>query len=235
MSTVQNNVFDLDERVSMSDLRQPRIAINVMRARLTVVGFNIAIVSFQVSELFGMQGGISIPGFTHLVHFRADMALLMALVFSLMALVAFIASSSIDDVGHCDHWSFIAGDLLMYLGLANAVTGFFSPLNEAFRLASAEAMKQQIDITSFGIVIMLLGGVTWFMTIYLGPLVTLCRSPFSRVTNASLAFCYLFSLLLIFGLYHQVFLFEVLTTQGRLNNKQGLVLYLYEFVQPFIW
>ena len=28
-----------------------RVAVNVMRARLTVLGFNIAIVSFQISQL----------------------------------------------------------------------------------------------------------------------------------------------------------------------------------------
>lgn len=33
-----------------------RIAVNVMRACLTVIGFNIAIVSFQISQLYRMSG-----------------------------------------------------------------------------------------------------------------------------------------------------------------------------------
>ena len=36
--------------MSESD-KQVRVAVNVMRARLTVIGFNIAIVSFQIAQL----------------------------------------------------------------------------------------------------------------------------------------------------------------------------------------
>ncbi len=37
----------------MSEDRKPvRVAVNVMRARLTVIGFNIAIVSFQINQLY---------------------------------------------------------------------------------------------------------------------------------------------------------------------------------------
>ncbi|RLC11328.1 MAG: hypothetical protein DRI24_18945, partial [Deltaproteobacteria bacterium] len=36
----------------MPETRIPvRVAVNVMRARLTVIGFNIAIVSFQITQL----------------------------------------------------------------------------------------------------------------------------------------------------------------------------------------
>ena len=108
---------------------QVRVAVNVMRARLTVIGFNIAIVSFQLVYLYRLSGGIKVPGMDHSVHLTADIALLMALALSLTALVAFIMSCAMDEIGVCTHWSLVAGDLLMYLALAYTVAGFFSPLS----------------------------------------------------------------------------------------------------------
>jgi len=38
--------------------RQVRIAVNVMRARLTVVGFNLAIIAFQLGVLPKLPGAV---------------------------------------------------------------------------------------------------------------------------------------------------------------------------------
>ena len=90
---------------------QVRVAVNVMRARLTVIGFNIAIVSFQIANLYRSSGGLEVPGVDHAVHVGPSMALFMALGLSLIALVAYIMSSAahltdgqerISDRGHLD-------------------------------------------------------------------------------------------------------------------------------------
>ena len=65
--------------------KQVRVAVNVMRARLTVIGFNIAIVAFQIARLNTETGGIRVPGMDRAVHVVADMALFMALALSLTA------------------------------------------------------------------------------------------------------------------------------------------------------
>jgi hypothetical protein len=84
----------------MPENRWPvRVAVNVMRARLTVIGFNIAIVSFQIAQLYRVSGGLRVPGVDHAVHLGADMSLFMALALSLVALVAFIMSGAFDEVG----------------------------------------------------------------------------------------------------------------------------------------
>ncbi|MGV2986054.1 hypothetical protein ACE1OE_00315 [Vibrio sp. E150_011] len=216
----------------MTDTLRIGIAINVMRARLTVVGFNIAIVSFQISELLNMKGGISVPGLTHTVHFRADMALFLSLACSLLAIVAFLNSCAIDDTGTCDHWSFIVGDLLMYFGLANAVTGFFAPLNEQFLLAIQLAPSQEIQITIFRKAIYYLGATAWFVTLYIGPLVTLIRSPFPKTINRYLGLSYILMLAAITWLNYQAFVFEAFNTQTK-----GLAIphYLSELFQPIVW
>ncbi|WP_220718761.1 hypothetical protein [Agarivorans litoreus] len=216
----------------MTDTPRIRIAINVMRARLTVVGFNIAIVSFQISDLAKMAGGMPVPGLDHAIHFRADMALFMALAFSLLSLVAFISSSAIDEAGTCDHWSFIVGDLLMYLGLANTVTGFFSPLSQEFLLVAKQWPAQELPIAMFRKSIMILGSLAWFSAIYLGPAVTLIRSPFHQRINVILLVVYVLLLIMVFWINYQVYLFEVINTVGITFSP---IKFLYEFIQPVVW
>ena len=42
-----------------------RVGVNVMRARLTIIGFNIAIVSFQIAILNRVPGGVRVAGLEH--------------------------------------------------------------------------------------------------------------------------------------------------------------------------
>ena len=59
------------KRAMSEDFKPVRVAVNVMRARLTVIGFNIAIVSFQLPQLYGQSGGIELTGMDHAVHVTA--------------------------------------------------------------------------------------------------------------------------------------------------------------------
>lgn len=209
-----------------------RIAINVMRARLTVIGFNIAIVSFQISQLRYDAGGIKVSGVDHMVHVGADMALFMALALSLIALVAFIISSSLDEVGYCTHWSLVAGDLLMYLGLAQTMTGFFAPLAASIAIFSAKLPDQAVAIQILQTAVLITGGIGWFLATYIGPVVSLMRSPFPRTTNIMLGFVYLIILLLLFLVNTQSLLVE---TMDRGSGSKLVIGFLKEFVQPLRW
>ena len=75
-----------------------RVGVNVMRARLTIIGFNIAIVSFQIAILNRVPGGVRVAGLEHRVHVGADIALFIALALSLVAMIAYIMSSAFDEV-----------------------------------------------------------------------------------------------------------------------------------------
>lgn len=209
-----------------------RIAINVMRARLTIVGFIIAIVSFQISTLFNIDGGIALPGVNHGIHIRADMALFVALALSVISLTCFIGSSTMDELGACDHWLFVVGDLLMYLALASAITGFFMPLTEQFSFIAMQAPMQKSQLSMFRLAIVTLGSIAWFAAVYLGPIVSLLRSPFTKKTNISLRFGYLALLVGLFWFNHQVLLFEASYLPKPLPSQ---VNYWYELLQPLTW
>ena len=211
---------------------QVRVAVNVMRARLTVIGFNIAIVSFQIAQLYRLSGGLKVPGMDHPVHLGADMSLFMALALSLTALVAFIVSCALDEVGVCTHWSLLAGDLLMYLGLAHTVAGFFAPLGMAIEIFSGTLPDRVSQISMLHGASVIAGGVAWFSATYAGPVVSLVRSPFRRRTTIALGIAYSVVLLALAYVSSQA---AELEAAGS-TDEVGLVLsVLRELVQPFRW
>ena len=209
-----------------------RVAVNVMRARLTVIGFNIAIVSFQIVNLYEVSGGLRVPGVDHAVHVEADIALFMALALSLIALVAFIMSSAYDEVGVCTHWLLVAGDLLMYLALAHTVAGFFQPWNAALEIFATKVPDQARQIGTLHAAMAIAGGTAWFLAAYAGPVVALVRSPFQRRTNIALGFAYLVLLFVLAYVNAQAVGVEA----AGAGDVPGMIYsVLRELVQPFRW
>ena len=209
-----------------------QIAVNIMRARLTVIGFNIAIVSFQIVHLNSLSGGIQVPGINHNIHVGADIALFMALALSLLAMIAFLVSSPFDEVGVCNHWSFLAGDLLMYLGLAHTVSGFFAPLGLAITALVAKLPDYATEMFFLHGAVLFAGGMAWFIAIYVGPLASLLRSPFSRPINITLGIAYLSLLLGLSWVSSQAALIEF---AGSGEKSGAVARTLTELVQPFWW
>jgi len=209
-----------------------RVAVNVMRARLTVIGFNIAIVAFQIVNLYGLSGGIRVPGVGHAVHVGAEMALFMALALSIIALVAFIMSGAFDEVGFCTHWTLVAGDLLMYLALAPTAAGFFAPLTTSIEIFSAKLPDKASEIAILHIASLVAGGVAWFFATYVGPVVSLVRSPFHRRTNIALGIAYLVVLVALSWVSSHAARVEAI---GSGDGPGLMISVLRELVQPFRW
>jgi hypothetical protein len=223
----------LSEKKLMPENPKPvRVAVNVMRARLTVIGFNIAIVSFQISQLYRLSGGVRVPGLDYTVHLGADMSLFMALALSLIALVVFIMSCAFDEVGVCTHWSLVAGDLLMYLALAHTVAGFFAPLEAAIETLPGRLPDRASEIAIIHTATLVAGGVAWFLATYAGPAVSLLRSPFQRRTNIALGVAYLVVLLAFCWVNSHTVQVETIGS----GDAPGLIIsVLRELVQPFRW
>lgn len=205
----------------------PRIAINVMRARLTVVAFNLAIVSLQLAVLPRLPGAVELPGSSLSLHLSTDITLLIGLALSVISLVLFIASSEFDEQGTCTHWGLVAGDLFMYLGLAHSVSGFFAP----FSVLLQQSTLQGVGLLHTGLVVT--GGAAWFLATYLGPVVSLRRSPFSPAVNRGLWTGYVLLLLFVAAVAGQA---ERLHAQQVGAEPPGAVsATLGELVQPLHW
>jgi len=210
---------------------QVRVAVNVMRARQTVIGFNIAIVSFQIAQLYHSVGGIKVSGFEHQIHVTAELALFMSLALSLIALTAMTMSSLMDEVGVCTHWSLLVGDLLMYLALAYTLSGFFAPLVDSMRVFTENLPVQGAQAVILQKAVLITAGAAWFMAMYVAPLASLVRSPFSRMTNLSLGLAYIALLLVLAWVNAQASLIE----SQNLGNPSAFITMLSELTQPFQW
>ena len=208
-----------------------RVAVNVMRARQTVIGFNIAIVSFQITQLYHSGGGIKVPGFEHQVHVTAELALFMSLAISLVALIAMTSSSLMDEVGVCTHWSLLVGEVLMYLALAYTLSGFFAPLGESMRVFTTNLPDKGTQAVILQKAVLSMAAVAWFLAIYIAPLYSLLRSPFSRVTTFSVGLMYVALLLVLAWVNAQAAIIE-----APVNDNSGFYRYLLnELIQPLYW
>ncbi len=179
----------------MSEARPVRVAINVMRARLTVVGFTLVIITFQLSVVGRLPGAVELPNTGIALHIVSDIALLIGLALSLIAMVSFIASSQFDQQGSCNHWALLAGDLLMYLALAHCVAGFFGPVLYVLDQATLSVASQAAELSTVRMAAVVAGGCAWFVVTYVGPLVSLLRSPFGKRVTIILGSLYLLLLL----------------------------------------
>ena len=212
------------------ELHDIKIAVNVMRARLTVIGFNIAVVSFQLDRLKTLPGGVNLSGLESPIHVGSHVSLLLAIPVSMAAIVGYIFSSRYDEIGICTSWSIVAADILMFMGLALTIAGFFSPLESSMDVMVAGAAEQSAHLLILHDSLLILGGISWFLAAYVGPVRALWQSPFPRVTNICLAFGYLviFSYL---GLISATANAIDAGSTGGLTIAQLAI----EFVQPLRW
>ena len=162
---------------------QPRVAVNAIRARLTILGFNLAISTFQISNTHVLGGGSNLEGFETNVHLDAGTTLLTGVALSIASIVAFITSSALDREGTCDHRPLLAGDLMMYLALAKTVTGFFGPYLSLIQGVSMQTQAEQEALSAIRIGLAVAGSAPWILATYVGPIVSLVRSTHGRVTK----------------------------------------------------
>ena len=209
-----------------------RIAINVMRARLTLVGFNLAIITFQLGLLPRFPGAIKFPNTTVPVHLGTDITLLMGLGLSVIAMVSFILSSAFDEQGTCTHWTILVGDVFMYLGLAQSVSGFFSPFMQVLNQVTLDLPAQAQELATVRMGLLFAGGCAWFLAAYLGPAVSLLRSPFEWRITIAVGVAYLLVLLLLAYLGSQAVALEAARAGIEVSPAPTL---LNELLQPLRW
>ncbi len=201
-----------------------------MRARLTVIGFNIAVVSFQLDRLSIMPGGVDIPGFQNPLHAGSNVSLLLAIPVSMAAIVGYIFSSEYDETGTCTSWSIVAADILLYLGLALTIAGFFSPIGVALNVVEANANDPVAHLIFVAKSLVFIGGISWFLAAYVGPVRALWKSPFPRLIN----FCLTLAYMMVFG-----YLGFISASANAVDTNSAtaitLTQWLIEFAQPFRW
>lgn len=150
------------------------IAVNTMRARLTVLGFNLAIITFQIGLVLDadMKGadGVTSPFYG----FSLGLALLLGALVTIVSLVVFIASARLNREGTCDVHLVIAGDLLMYLSLLMTLFVFIDPYQA--ELDQIALRLSHDDLEMIHGIIRNFGSLAWLGAGYLAPGLLLLRT-----------------------------------------------------------
>jgi hypothetical protein len=203
-----------------------------MQMRLNVIGFNKAIVSFQIAQLTRTADGLRVPEIDRSLFVVSELQLFVALGLSFLALMIFIMSGAFDKAGDCNYGFMLAGELLLFLMLANTLAGFFGPqaatvetIAGAFPQKGSERNILQLGVT-------FTGGAAWFLVTYVGPLVLLVRSHFNTRSRIAIGIAYLLVLLVFCWLIASTIRVESAVS----GDEPGLILsVLRELVQPLRW
>ena len=208
-----------------------RVAINTMRARLTILGFNLAIITFQISNTRGLGGGTRLEGFATTVHLSTGMVLLIGLALTIVSMVVFIASSAFDREGTCDGRMLLAGDILMYLALSQTVSGFFSSYARVLAVMSMPTVAEQGALSAIQIGVAIVGATAWALVTYVGPIVSPVRSYHGRVAKLLHTTVYLGILVCISHLW-----WAAQRIEGRTTAVDGqLSVWFNAFAAPLYW
>jgi len=210
-----------------------RIAINInaMRSRLVILGFNLTITTFQISNMRVLTGGRHIEGFLPNIHLSAGALLLTSIAFSIASMIAFIASSELDKEASCDHRPLLAADLLMYVALSQTVTGFFSPYLYVLKIMPMPTQVEQAEMSVIANGMAVAGAAAWILAAYVGPIIAFFRAPHGRVTKLIHAVGYIAIMVSISHLWLTAQRLEGLTPAG----ESSLPVWLSAFAAPLFW
>jgi len=221
--------------------RQMRTHANVTRTRVTVLGFNFTIVIFLSGFIVGNSGHpIELAIWYHLNEF---VALFSGLLIGFFALYLYLFSQDLDFEGGSGIWSFTFAEVLMYIALAQTLSGaaqyFTVMLSNAIdnfpSLVSQETFPTvEFDYAASFLKFLLfwISSIAWLFFVYFAPIFAVCSNPLSWKRKIPIFLFYLSILLLVFLIAAQVHYLKALNqtqTMGIFN------LFINQFFQPQQW
>ncbi len=205
------------------------IALNVTRTRVTVLVFNLSIISFMFSILATKS-----PSADSLPHVSTSVALLMGFFLTLLGLWLLLLSQDWDEIGLSRPISFTLGTMTTYLALSQTVTAFvheylIRTMNNTLQTEAADTLHGFAGLSNTGLLmILIMGGVIWILITYIGPLGAIRKSQ-SREWRWLYASYYL-------GL--QIPINWITAEAWYLQTDQSmnmLSFFALQFMQPLLW
>ena len=208
------------------------IALNVTRTRVTVLVFNLSIISFMLSML---------KSSTELSHLSTSVALFLGFCLTLLGLWLLLYSQTWDKLGLSRPWPFVLGSMTTYLALSQTVTAFMHEyllgLKAVFQTVQLSAGKQHnFDVINETVMILLfvMGGIIWLLITYIAPLNLLVerKHPATIGRRWVLAIYYLSIQVPIYWIYARTWHLQYISEDQPLSMLQ---LFALQFVQPLLW
>ncbi len=215
------------------------IALNVTRTRVTVLAFNLTIISVMLSVKVGKgeitQGHI-------LPHLTSTVALFVGFCVTILGLWWLLVSQNQDAQGLSRPWPFTFGTITTYLALSQTTSAFMHEYLVGVKLgvhgavqAVSGSLAGFIGHHSLGdaalLVLVVMGGIIWFLITYVAPLIAVLKSPLAGRFWV-FAVYYLAIQVPIFWVYGVAWQTTMLAEHAETST---LTVFALQFLQPLLW
>lgn len=219
----------------MSDIPSG-IALNVSRARLTLLGFVLTINVFAIGNVLAFSGGAVseriIPELNILVSLFGSVAI------GSLSAVLFLVSERFDPKGESDVGIFAFAEMAMYIAVAQTLNGLFQEFLSLFvlNLDSFAANGAAAGMRDAGQLLELLAywtaALAWGFVVYIAPVWSVTRLPVTKNRKYVYIGLYFTVLALLFFLHTIAVRIAHLSTGVE---RSLLDVFIKQFWMPFLW
>jgi hypothetical protein len=217
------------------------IDLNVGRSRLTILSIALALFLFGAGLLVNLGQQYEVRAVW--LFLTSFVPITLGFALTLAALLTFLLSQRMGARGSCEIWSFCCGELLMYLALAQAMSGclqnFVIAIAGVLRitpqeLAFAPEIAREVGGLSSRLsnLLLLVTGLVWGCIVYAAPVLFLLRIGIPRRGKWLLGAAYLVLLLVVFWVSAYPYQIKA-RSAGRPGTLGGH--FIAQFWQPSLW
>jgi hypothetical protein len=216
------------------------IHVNVTRTRVTLLVFNLTIISLMLTLLSG-----NAPGTGHVVgaHLTSYVALFTGFCLTLLGLFWLLSSQDFDAEGLSRPGPFTLGAITTHLALSHTVTAFMhtylvgiKTAVEVSRPLITEDTHAVIQLAALGDTAVLflfgMGGAIWVLLTYIAPLMSGLKSPVRGRWRWGFAAYYLALQSPVYWVYARAFDLQYVPAE---QPTTMLSLFALQFAQPLLW
>ena len=215
------------------------IALNITRTRVTVLVFNLTIISLMLSIMAAARS--TSADHTDIAHLTSSVALYIGFCLTLLGIYVLLASQNLDAQGLSRPLPFTLGSITTYLALSQTVTAFmheyllgFEVVLEAAR--PGESVHSLAGLGALGdtglLVLFVMGAAVWILTTYVAPLHTGLKSPVPGGQRWIFAGYYLALQIPIYWVHAGAWRLQYVPADQPTNM---LSIFALQFVQPLLW
>ncbi len=216
------------------------IALNVTRTRVTVLVFNLTIISLLLSMIVGLGGAAEQRIMLHLTSYAA---LFVGFCLTLLGIFWLLFSQNLDAQGLSRPWPFTFGAMTTYLALSQTVTAFMHEyllgLKSDVGASLPGALETSQSLVPFAtlshtplLFLLVMGGAIWVLMTYAAPLSIVLRAPVRDGRRWVFAAYYFALQVPIYWVYAAAWHLQYVPANQPSNM---LSLFGLQFVQPLLW
>ena len=226
--------------MALSESKATEIALNVTRTRVTVLAFNLTIISVMLS-IKVERGEITRQDI--LPHLSSTVALFAGFCVTLLGLWWLLVSQNQDTQGLSKPWPFTFGSITTYLALSQTTSAFMHEYLLGLR-TGVQGAEQAVSAPLAGLVgydslgytawlvLVVMGAAIWFLITYVAPLMTVLKGPLAGRRVWVFAVYYLAIQVPIFWVYAEAWRLASLAEPAETSV---LTVFALQFFQPLLW